>query len=198
MEVDPETAEGLYRTVTSIITPRPVGWISSRSATGVDNLAPYSFFNGLNEKRPPVVMFSAEDTPDGKLKDSVDNVLETGAFVHNLVTVDRFEEMVASAETVAPEVSEFDHAGVTAEEAKTVDAPRVADAQAHFECTLYDDARIGNHVVVMGEIQHIHVDDSLCVDGKVDVRRIDPVGRLSGDYYATMDVFSSKEGPDGY
>jgi len=196
MEIDPETADGLYRTVTSIITPRPVGWISTRAPDGTDNLAPYSFFNGLNEKTPPVVMFSAEDSSSGISKDSVANVIETGEFVHNLVTVDLFDEMVATADSIETEKSEFAYANIPIEEASTVDAPRVANAKAHFECTLYDDARIGDHTVIMGEIEHIHVDDALCSDGVVDVRQIDPIGRLAGDYYATMDPFSVDDGPE--
>jgi flavin reductase (DIM6/NTAB) family NADH-FMN oxidoreductase RutF len=195
MEIDPATAEGMYRTVTSIVTPRPIGWISTRSDDGHENVAPYSFFNGLNEENPPVVMFSSEDPAGGGLKDSVVNARETEAFVHNLVTEDLFEEMHATSDPIPPTESEFEHADLATEPARTVDAPRVAAAKAHFECTLYDDARIGDHVVVMGEIRHISVDDSLCTDGKVDIRKMNPVGRLTGDYYATMNQFTVDDGP---
>jgi flavin reductase (DIM6/NTAB) family NADH-FMN oxidoreductase RutF len=195
MEIDPDVTPDMYRTVTSLVVPRPIGWISTRSADGVDNLAPYSFFMGLNEKSPPVVMFSSEDTEADRVKDSAVNARETGDFVHNVVTVDRFEEMHRSADSIPADESEFDHADVEREDAETVSAPRVKRAKAHFECTLYDDLRLGDHVIVMAEIQHIHVDDSLVTDGKVDVRKLDPVGRLTGDFYATMNRFHADDGP---
>ncbi|MHB9287920.1 flavin reductase family protein [Halobacteriales archaeon Cl-PHB] len=191
MEIDPTTEEGMYRIMTSVIVPRPVGWISSRSADGADNLAPYSFFNGMNEESPPVIMFSAEDVAEGHLKDSVENICETGEFVHNLVTMDLVEQMHETSDTVDPGVSEFDHAGLASADSEVVDAPRVADAKANLECRLYDDVRIGDHVIVMGEVVHIHLDDSILNDvGKVDVRKVDAVGRLTGELYASLEPFS--------
>jgi flavin reductase (DIM6/NTAB) family NADH-FMN oxidoreductase RutF len=102
-----------------------------------------------------------------------------------MVSVDLFERMHRTADPIDPMDSEFDHGGLGTEPAETVDVPRVADAKAHFECTLYDDATIGDPVFVMGHIEHINVDDSLCTDGKVDIKKMDPFCRLSGDYYAT-------------
>lgn len=122
-------------------------------------------------------------------KHSAANARATGEFVHNLVTVDLVEEMHRTSESIPPTESEFDHADIETAEAESVSAPCVAAAQARFECTLYDDARLGDHVIVMGEIEHIHVDDSFVTDSKVDVRKVDPVGRLTGDYYATVDRF---------
>lgn len=186
MDIDPSTAEGMYRTMTSLIVPRPIGWISSRDEAGQDNIAPYSFFNGLNEQNPPVIMYSAEDIEDRQLKDSVSNVLESGEFVHNVVTVDLLEQMDRTAENV--NTNEFELAGLTPEEAKTVSVSRVAEAKAHLECTLYDHVRIGDHSIVMGEVEHIHVDDSLLNDeNKIDVRKLDPVGRLTGQYYGLIE-----------
>jgi len=187
MEIDPGTAEGMYRTMTSLIVPRPIGWISTRSPDGEDNLAPYSFFGALNEESPPVLMYSAEDWEDGSTKDSVVNALETEAFVHNLVTMDLFEAMDRTSEDANG--SEFDVAGLDAEPAATVDASRVAQARAHMECSLYDSVRLGDHTIVQGEVQRVHVDDDLLdEEGKVDVRQVDAVGRLTGRYYARLET----------
>jgi flavin reductase (DIM6/NTAB) family NADH-FMN oxidoreductase RutF len=187
MEIDPGTAEGMYRTMTGLIVPRPIGWISTRSTDGEDNLAPYSFFGALNEESPPVLMYSAENWEDGSTKDSVVNALETEAFVHNLVTMDLLDAMDRTLEDA--DRSEFDVAGLTAQSAATVDAPRVAQAKAHMECSLYNSVRLGDHTLVLGEVEQIHVDDDLLdEDGKVDVRKVDAVGRLTGRYYARLEI----------
>lgn len=187
MEIDPSTADGMYRTMTSLIVPRPIGWISTSSEDGDYNVAPYSFFGGLNEENPPVIMFSAEDTDDGGVKDSVANVQATGEFVHNVVTMDLIEEMDRTAEPI--ESTEFDAAGLTPESSTIVGAPRVAEAKAHIECSLYDLLRIGDHIVVLGEVKRIHVDDDLLTEsGKVDVRKVDPVARLTGTYYGKVEA----------
>lgn len=189
MELDPGETEGLYRLLTSLIVPRPIGWMSTTDGDGSDNLAPYSFFQGVIEDRPPVVMFSAEDRDDGRLKDSAANVLETKEFVWNLVTESVVTEMDATSDSLPPGESEFEHAGLTRERARIVTPPRVAEAKAHFECMLFDTMRIGDHTVIFGEIQHIHAADEFFVDGKIDIRKVDAVGRLTGGYYAHLEPF---------
>lgn len=180
----------LYRLVTSIIIPRPIGWVSTLSPTGESNLAPYSFYQGILENDPPIVMFSAEDAEDGGLKDSPENVERTGEFVLNLVTEDLVEQMDRTSESVPSDVCEFDLAGLEKVDSVTVDPYRVAAARAHLECTHYDTLQVGNHSVVFGEITHIHVDDSLLTDGKIDVEKIDAVGRLTGSFYAKLERFT--------
>jgi flavin reductase (DIM6/NTAB) family NADH-FMN oxidoreductase RutF len=188
MEIDPTCEDGMYRTMTSLLVPRPIGWISTRSTDGVENIAPYSFFNGINESNPPVVMFSSEQLPDGRHKDSVENAIETGEFVHNLVTMDFLAQMDYTSEPIDTKRSEFDIADLETEDAVTVSAPRVAGGKAHLECTLYDHFTVGDHAVVLGEVQHIHVDDDLLTDEqKVDVRKVGAVGRLTGEFYARLD-----------
>ena len=190
MEVDPdESVDEMYRLLTTLIVPRPIGWVSSRSPDGVDNLAPYSFYMGVIEAEPPVVMVSTERRPDGSPKDSAKNVLETEAFGLNLVTSDLVEAMDRTSDNVGSEEDEFDLAGLDREEATTVDAPLVAAAKATMECTLHDTMEIGDHIVIFGRIEHISVDDSLVTDGKIDVEKVDAVGRLTGSYYANLDPF---------
>ncbi|KAB1192358.1 flavin reductase family protein [Haloferax sp. MBLA0076] len=190
MDIDPENAvDDMYRLLTSLIIPRPIGWVSTRSADGVDNLAPFSFYMGVIEAEPPVVMFSAENRADGTLKDSAQNAVETGAFGLNLVTADLVEQMDRTSESVEPGTDEFDVVGLERREATTVDVPLVAAAKATIECTLHDTMDIGDHTVVFGHIERIHVDDSLLTDGKIDVTKIDAVGRLTGSYYANLEPF---------
>ncbi|KTG31013.1 flavin reductase family protein [Haloferax profundi] len=190
MDIDPESAvDEMYRLLTSLIIPRPIGWVSTRSADGVDNLAPFSFYMGVIEAEPPVVMFSVEQRPDGTLKDSARNAVETEAFGLNLVTADLVEQMDRTSESVEPGTDEFEIVGLERREATTVDVPLVAAAKATMECTLHDTMDIGDHTVVFGHIERIHVDDSLLTDGKIDVTKIDAVGRLTGSYYANLEPF---------
>lgn len=189
MELDPAETEGMYRLLTSLIVPRPIGWISTVDADGVDNLAPYSFFQGIIEDEPPVVMFSAEDHAEGRTKDSVTNVIDTGEFVCNLVTEDVASQMKATSDPIPAHESEFDHADLTRAPSRVVTPPRVAEAKAHLECTLHDTMRIGDHTVVFGRIEHIHASDDFFVDGDIDVSRVDAVGRLAGPYYAHLEPF---------
>lgn len=189
MEFDPHERDPkfVYRTLTSLVVPRPIGWISTRTAEGVDNLAPYSYFNAVSSY-PPVVMFSAGRTDDGERKDTPRNAIETGEFAVNLVTESVGERMDRSSVRLPPDESEFDAAGLDAVEATTVDVPRVAEARACFECSLHDVIEIYDNVVVFGEVEHVHVDETLLTDGKPDTRKVDAVGRLGGPYYTAIDI----------
>jgi flavin reductase (DIM6/NTAB) family NADH-FMN oxidoreductase RutF len=207
MKIEPDMSDAMHRLVTSIISPRPIGWISSRSGAGVDNIAPFSYFNAVST-RPPAILFSATNLDDGKLKDTPSNVLETDEFVANLVTEDLAWQMYRSSERVSPDVDEFEYAGIEKIEADRVDAPRVANAKASMECTLYDSLEVFDHTVIIGEVELIHVDESTTTEGKIDMWKIDSVGRLGGPFYtdvrrAKPDAWigepTSREGnPDSY
>jgi flavin reductase (DIM6/NTAB) family NADH-FMN oxidoreductase RutF len=191
MEIDPRQASvrEMYRLLTTLIVPRPIGWVSTRSTDGVDNLAPYSFYMGVIEANPPVVMVSTERRPDGTPKDSARNVLDTEAFGLNLVTTELVEAMDRTSDGVDAHEDEFELAGLDRREARTVDVPLVAAARATMECTLYDTMDVGDHIVIFGRIEHVTVDDELLTDGKIDVEKVDAVGRLTGSYYARLDPF---------
>ena len=185
MEVDADDhADALYRTLTSLVVPRPIGWISTLAADGRDNLAPFSYFNAVSS-RPPVVMFSAGQR-DGRPKDSARFALETGEFVANLVTEDVVEAMDATS--ADPGGSEFDAVGVERAPARTVAPPRVAAAHAHLECAVVESMTVGTNTVVFGEVRHLHVDEDLLTDGAVDSRKVDAVGRLGGPFYSGIDL----------
>lgn len=185
MELDPAAYEGsMHRIITTLVSPRPIGWISTRDDER-DNLAPYSYFNVVSTS-PPVVMFSGS-TDDGEPKDAGRMAVETGEFVVNLVTEELAAQMDATSAPLG-DVSEFDFVGLERADAKTVDAPRVAGAAACLECTLYDTMEIHDNLVVFGAVEHISVDERLTTDGVVDMEKVDSVGRLGGPYYTRVDM----------
>ncbi|WP_115862768.1 flavin reductase family protein [Halorussus litoreus] len=195
MELDPEEVS-MYRTLAGAVVPRPIAWVSTRSPDGVDNLAPYSFFNVVAVD-PPVVMFAPvddADSPEG-LKDTPRNVRETEEFVVNVVTESVAEAMNETAATLPAGESEFDRAGVSRADSRTVAPPQVAESPVAFECSLYEMVDVGGSSMVLGEVEWVRVDDSVVTDGKLDVKKLDAVGRLSGSLYAPTDDRFSMERP---
>ena len=176
MELKPAEVRSMYRILSGAVVPRPIAWVSTTDGE-TDNLAPYSFFNVVGIE-PPVVMFAP-----GSMKDTPRNVLETGEFVVNVVTVDLAEAMNATSATLSSSESEFDHANIEREPSVTVAAPRVADSPIAFECELYDHLEIGRSWMILGEVLHVHLDDSVITDGEIDVRKFDALGRLAGSLY---------------
>jgi flavin reductase (DIM6/NTAB) family NADH-FMN oxidoreductase RutF len=167
---EPSKGHGLpHDPFNAIVAPRPIGWVSTRSAAGLVNLAPYSFFNAFNYT-PPIIGFSSTS-----LKDSVRNVQETGAFVWNLCTRALAEKMNATSAAVPPEVNEFELAGITALPSTLVDVPRVAESPVNFECKLIEIIPLKTHTgqptpgfLVLGEVVAVHIRKSLLVDGVFD------------------------------
>ena len=137
----------------AIVSPRPIGWISTVDATGRPNLAPYSFFNGVTDN-PPMVMFSntGAKSDQSYAKDSVANVRETGEFVVNIVSLALKDKMNASSGAFGADVDEFDYAGIAKADSKIVKAPRVAASPAALECKLFKiiDLPGENNVMVLG------------------------------------------------
>lgn len=167
----------------ALVAPRPIGWISTRSAAG-DNLAPYSFFN-LVSYDPPQVIFS------GDRRDTVANTRETGVFAMNVVEEAAMAAMNATSAKVARGQDEFLLAGVPKAECDTIDCPRVAGAPATLECRVLHvlDLKGDNNTLVVGEVTGIHLRDDCVVGGRFDVTRFHPVGRLGyRDYVVVKDL----------
>ena len=197
MFYQPQDGHGLpHDPFNAIITPRPIGWISSRDAQGRDNLAPYSFFNGAAYE-PPQVMFastgSKADRDSGK--DSLANIRETGVFCVNVVEAAAIDAMNMSAGNYGRDVDEFSTAGLARAQCITIDCARVADAPAALECRMTQIVRLkgaDNHVV-FGEVTGIHLRDDCLVDGKFDITRFNPLARLGyRDYAIIRDPFTLK------
>jgi flavin reductase (DIM6/NTAB) family NADH-FMN oxidoreductase RutF len=190
----PENGHGLPQNpFNAIVTPRPIGWISSRDADGIDNLAPYSFFNAV-AYTPPQVMFastSAKEDQDGT-KDSVANIRATGVFCVNIVAHAARDAMNASSAALARGVDEFALAGVSKAACETIDCARVADAPAALECRVSKIIRLDGetNTMVIGTVVGVHLRDDCMVDGRFEAARYVPLARMGyRDYAAVRDIF---------
>lgn len=188
-------AESLHRLVSSIVVPRPIGWISSRDADGGGNLAPFSYFT-VASTAPPVLALSFEPRDDGSRKDTPTNIEATGEFVYNLVTESLLEAVDLTSAPLEPDENEFGVADVTRAPAETVDVPRVAEAAAHFECTFEESLDMYGNTVTFGRVRHVHVADELLDGGEVDATLVDAVGRIGGPFYTGIDVLPTERDYD--
>jgi flavin reductase (DIM6/NTAB) family NADH-FMN oxidoreductase RutF len=184
-----ETGHGLpHDPFKAIVAPRPIGWITSMSRAGEINLAPYSFFNGVNS-RPRMVCFASEER-----KDSVTFIEETKEFVCNLATWDLREAMNVTSAPFARGVDEMRAAGLTAAPSRLVKPPRVAEAPCALECkwlqTVALDDMDGNPTdcfVVFGQVVGVYIDDRFLVDGRLDTAAMKPIARCGYDEYAVVE-----------
>lgn len=196
MFYQPKDGHGLPKNpFNSLIVPRPIGWISTQDGAGNINLAPYSFFNAVSYK-PPTIMFSSGhgQVEDDGMKDTLRNILETGEFVHNLVTWDNRDAMNASSATTGKDVDEMAAAGLTAEPSEVVKAPRIQESPVHLECKLLKTVDLPNtsdaniYTVVFGEVVGIHIADEMIDEhGRIDIAKLCPVGRMGYQDYTRVD-----------
>ena len=185
---EPRNGHGLaHDPLNAIIAPRPIGWISSRSAEGCLNLAPYSFFNAFNYT-PPIIGFSSIG-----YKDTVHNIEQTQEFGWNLVTRALAEAMNQTCASVPPDVSEFDLAGLTPEPSRLIAVPRVAESPVSFECRCTQIIQLqcanGQKVkawLILGEVVAVYIDRSYLKDGVYDTAAAQHVLRGGGaaDYFS--------------
>ncbi|ANT60749.1 flavin reductase [Salipiger sp. CCB-MM3] len=192
----PEDGHGLpHNPFNAIVTPRPIGWISTRGTMG-DNLAPYSFFNAVAYV-PPQVMFastSAKDDRDGT-KDSVAQLRESGVFCVNIVEYAARDVMNLSSGPWPAGEDEFTLAGIEKAECETIDCPRVAGAPASLECKVTQIVPLEGaaNFAVFGEVTGVHMRDDCLKDGQFDVTTFQPLTRLGyRDYAVIREVFSLK------
>jgi flavin reductase (DIM6/NTAB) family NADH-FMN oxidoreductase RutF len=182
IEVAPGDWQGreFYFMMTALVIPRPIGWVSTISAAGVSNVAPYSYFNMMGND-PPYVAFASTG-----VKDSLRNLREVPQFVANIVTMHVLEQMNFTSADFPRDESEFGWAGLTPVPSARVKPFRVAEARAHIECEVREIITDHNTNIVLGRIVHTHVDKSVWKEGRVDPRLLDPVCRLSGAAYAQL------------
>ncbi|KAK7732732.1 hypothetical protein SLS57_000675 [Botryosphaeria dothidea] len=176
------------------VVPRPIGWVSSVSSSGAHNLAPYSQFNNLTFD-PPCVMFSANQTPSGRRKDTVANIEATGVFAWNLATWDLREAVNATAEQVPAGVDEFERAGLEKEFTTTLKTPAVPMVKAspvRFECVYHSTLRLpgnppmGTVDVVIGRVVGVHIADEVLTNGVLDIKKTQPIARCGYYQYAVI------------
>ena len=186
LELDPEQVgpDKTYSWLTQVVVPRPIAWVSTTSAAGIDNLAPHSFFT-VSSQHPPVVQF----TSVGR-KDSLRNIEETGEFVVNVVTEPLALVANETATDYPRDLDEFEEVGVEREPSALVRPPRVAQSPVSLECVAVGFHPFGTSrrasTVVFGRVLRIAVSESILADGRVDVRLLQPVARLGGPNWASL------------
>jgi flavin reductase (DIM6/NTAB) family NADH-FMN oxidoreductase RutF len=178
----------------AIVAPRPIGWITSMSAKGEINLAPYSFFNAVSDN-PPIVLFSSEGP-----KDSLAFVEETKEFVCNLATFDLRAAVVDTSEDLPRGVNEMEKSGVAAAPSRLVRPPRVAASPCALECRLLQvihlvdlEGRPSSRHVVFGQVVGVHIDDRFIKNGRLDTAAMRPIARCGyADYSVVNEVFAMR------
>jgi flavin reductase (DIM6/NTAB) family NADH-FMN oxidoreductase RutF len=178
-----------YKLLSSTVVPRPIALVSTRGTNGIDNAAPYSFFNVFAEN-PPTVVLGLQLRPDGVVKDTTRNIRDTGEFVVNLVDRPIAEAMNVCAIDFEEEVSEFDLTGLTRLPCRSIAAMRIAEAPVAFECKRVVTLSLGrDRDLVVGEVQHMHVRDGLIDPDtlRIDLSKYQIVGRMFGDLYTPVE-----------
>jgi flavin reductase (DIM6/NTAB) family NADH-FMN oxidoreductase RutF len=195
--VDPaaSSVHEIEKLLVGVILPRPIAFVSTISADGILNLAPFSFFTAVCPKPPVICFCNSVRTRDGSKKDTLRNVEATGEFVLNVVSEDFAEQMVACSGDYPPEVSEFEVSGLTPIASDLVRPPRVKESRVQMECRLLQVVTVstepGGGSLVMGEVVRFHVADNIVVNGAVDPDKLRPIGRMGGiQYVRTTDRFS--------
>ena len=197
MQIDPNesTIRDIYQHMVNLITPRPIAWVTTVSESGVANLAPFSFFNGVGAN-PPTLMFCPVNRRNGSHKHSLINAMATREFVVHVVSFDLAETMNKTSADFDEETSEIKAIGIETVDSVQVASPRIKAAPAAFECKvdriihLSEGPAAAN--IVIGQVVMMHIrDDILGDDGLADPAKLDAVGRLGrSDYARTTDRFS--------
>ena len=192
LEAGPDDWQGraFYFLMNALVVPRPIGWISTLSAKGMRNLAPYSHFN-LMGSNPFYCAFASTG-----VKDTITNLREVPQFVANIVSMKLLEQMNFSACDFPAEEEEFGWAGLTPVPAVKVRPFRVGEAKAHLECEVAQIVVDGNTNIVLARIVHAHVDPSVWKNGRVDPKLLDPACRLAGSGYAGLGELVNVQRPE--
>jgi flavin reductase (DIM6/NTAB) family NADH-FMN oxidoreductase RutF len=192
--IDPATLgrDATYKLLTGCVVPRPIAWVSTVSAAGVVNVAPFSAFM-IAAVQPPTLVFNCNrrELPDGRvdgLKDTAANIHANREFVINIAMFDQLAQLHASADPVPPEESEAVRSGIDLASSVAVRPPRIARAAASFECVCSNIIAVGDEQteLIFGEVRHAWVREALYADGRIDQEALHPIARLGGPNYATL------------
>ena len=181
-----------YKLLGSSVTPRPIAWVTTQSADGVRNAAPFSFFNVMGHT-PPLLALGLIRRPDGSLKDTTANILETGEFVVHLVNEALAEAMNLTCIDAPGEYDEITMAGLDTLPSTVVTPPRLAPAPVAMECRKWQAIDAGSSTIILGEVLHFHIADTL-IDGDklhIDTIGLDLIARMHnpGWYSRQTDLF---------
>ena len=170
------------------IIPRPIAFVSTQSNNGKNNVAPFSYFNGVCSK-PPTIMFApARRGWNGEEKDTLINIRDTEEFVVNIVSESFAERMVMCSTDFDSDVDEFEISGLTPTNSQKIKPPRVGESKVSFECKLNQiveigDGTAGSGFLVIGTIVLFHIDDGIYDNGRILTDKLEPLGRLAGNWY---------------
>ena len=193
MIIDPEKSsfQENHKIMIGSILPRPIALVSTISLDGKNNLAPFSYFNGVCSNPPSIMFAPARRGYDGKTKDTLNNIESTKEFVINIVSEDFASQMVLCSTDYEPEIDEFSISELTPVKSTKIKSSRVQEARISYECILQQIIPVGNPgpgggFVVIGEIVLFHIDDELYNDGYINIQKLNPIGRLAGDNYTRV------------
>ncbi len=180
------------------IVPRPIALVSTTSNDGINNLAPFSYFNGVCSK-PPTIMFApARRGWDGKEKDTLINIRNTKEFSINIVSEDLGEKMVKCSTDYEKEIDEYSKSGLSPLSSKKIKPPIVSESKISLECILNQIVQIGKDdagsgFIVIGTIVLFHIDDEVYDNGRIILDKLQPLGRVAGNGYVrstnAFDIF---------
>ena len=193
MNIDPtkQSFQENHKLMIGSIVPRPIAFVSTKSTNGILNLAPFSYFNGVCSK-PPTIMFApARRGYDGLTKDTLNNIRSTKEFVVNLVSEEIVEPMVECATDYDKEIDEFKISNLTPIDSDKISSPRVKESKVSYECELntiveIGEAEPGAGFVVIGTIVMFHIQNDVYNDGRIDLKALNPIGRLAGNSYTRV------------
>ena len=180
-----------HNPLNAIVCPRPIGWISTLTAEGVPNVAPFSYFNAVSAD-PPYVMFAPNTKARGEVKDSYENLKAIPEFVASIVSAAQADIMNATSAPFAHGINEFEACGVEAAASQCVRPPRVASSRAALECKVYEIVTLPKGAdgrdsrIVIGEVVGIYIDEAMIADGRVDEAMLAPLARLGYSNYSTL------------
>ena len=199
MIIDPSELDthSVYKLLVGAVVPRPIAWVSTRSHDGVLNLAPFSFFT-VASREPPMLAISIGPRTGGEeyAKDTLTNIRDVQEFVINVVSVELANAMHETSINHPPEVDEFIRSGVTPMPCETIKTPRVAEAKINMECTVEHILELGSDTMVIGRMQRYHVKDDLISNGRIDLEKLNPLGRMAGNFTKIETLFDLPVKPE--
>lgn len=202
MNINPQnlTERENYKLLTGTIIPRPIAFVTSVSADGIVNGAPFSFFN-IVSSNPPMISFSVQ-RKNGVMKDTARNIAANKQFVVHIVDEQNVTQVNETAANLPPNESEIERAQLKLINSSTIDVPGVVEAKVRFECELEQmitlggtDAAAGCDLII-GRVKHYYIDDAIYFEGKIDARELSAVSRLAGSNYAKIGELFEIERPE--